>query len=217
MDDTRRRRDVPPPNITEPSAREPNVLPVPTQRPPGGQRPYLVPGPVPPPASERQEAATQDPTEEIARLRAERDEYVEAVRRLAAEFDNYRKRMLREQTAYMERAAERVILRLLPLLDTLELGARHNPEALDAVHRQFLEVLAAEGLCRVEPLGERFDPAEHEAAEHGTVVPLRSPASPSSDTRTTEFEPEATVADVIRPGYRLRGHLLRPALVRVEW
>ncbi|WP_263252149.1 nucleotide exchange factor GrpE [Saccharopolyspora rosea] len=161
----------------------------------GGHRPRPVDAPTGP---ERPATGTGD----AERLRAERDEYLDALRRLAAEFDNYRKRMLREQTAHLDRAAEDVIRRLLPVLDTLELGARHAPETFGPVHRQLLDSLAAEGLSTVDPLGAEFDPDEHQAAEHDPVVPLHR-ARP-------------VVTAVLRPGYRLRGRLLRPALVRVS-
>ncbi|MFR9732258.1 nucleotide exchange factor GrpE [Saccharopolyspora sp. MS10] len=176
-------------------------LPVPATRRPTGPRPVppLGPSDRPDPVPERESAE---------QLRDERDAHLESLRRVTAEFDNYRKRMLREQTAYLDRAAEGVLAELLPVLDAVELGARHNPEALGAVHRQLQRTLAAEGLHRLEPLGEPFDPAEHEAAapEPSSVVPLRRRAA----------EPDAVVAEVLRPGYRIHGHLLRPALVRLS-
>jgi len=43
---------------------------------------------------------------EKARIAQERDDYLDALRRLQADFENYKKRMLRQQTEYLERAAE---------------------------------------------------------------------------------------------------------------
>jgi molecular chaperone GrpE len=179
-------------------------LPVPSDHP--TDRPHLVPDPT---TGEQPESAGQAPgdaAEEIAQLRADRDRYVEALRRLTADFDNYRKRMLREQTGHIDRAAEGLLRRLLPVLDTVELGASHHPDALGPVYRQLYETLAAEGLQRIDPLGAAFDPAEHEAVEHSAVTPLRR-----RDTAS-----DATVIDVLRPGYRFHGRLLRPALVSVH-
>lgn len=144
-----------------------------------------------------------EPDDEATRLRAERDRYAEALRQTAADFDNYRKRMMREQTAHVDRAEEDLIRRLLPVLDAAELGAQHHPDAVGPLYRQLAQTLAEAGLRRVEPANEPFEPAEHEAVEHDPVVPLH---------RTGGGQRATT----IRPGYRLRGRLLRPALVRVH-
>jgi molecular chaperone GrpE len=179
-------------------------LPVPSDHP--ADAPHLVPDPATGEQTEAAGKASQDPEEEIARLRCDRDRYIEALRRLTADFDNYRKRMLREQTGHIDRAAEGLVRRLLPVLDTVELGARHHPDALEPVYRQLHETLAAEGLRRIDPLGAAFNPAEHQAVEHSAVIPLRR-----RDTGS-----DATVAQVLRPGYRFHGRLLRPALVSIH-
>src|SRR5205085_1042210 len=80
----------------------------------------------------------QDPAEadvEAAQLekdldafQRERDELLDTTRRLQADFENYRKRVLREQTALVERATEALLEQLLPVLDSFELAV-HNLEA----------------------------------------------------------------------------------------
>src|SRR6266487_4274643 len=57
----------------------------------------------------------------VAAARREAAEYREHLQRLQAEFDNYRKRVLKEQTQAIDRAAEPVIRRLLEVLDDFEL------------------------------------------------------------------------------------------------
>ena len=59
--------------------------------------------------------------------------------------------------------------------------------------------LRAEGLDRIEAEGRPFDPAEHEAL-----------------MQSGEADGEPRVAEVFRPGYRLKGSVLRPASVRIE-
>lgn len=143
--------------------------------------------------------------DEVERLRAERDEYLDHLRRLQADFDNYRKRMLREQTAHLERATEALIEQLLPVLDVFELAmlnAGTDPERLrkgvELVYSELLGVLEKAGLERIDAHGKPFDPAEHEAVLH------------------VEAEGgEPRVRDVVRTGYRLRGRVLRPAMVKV--
>ena len=148
--------------------------------------------------------------DEIARLRAERDEYLDHLRRLQADFDNYRKRMLRDQTAYLERAGEALIEQLLPVLDAFELALMSLPglnagsdgerlrKGVELVYSELLGVLEKAGLERIEAHGRPFDPVEHEAVMH-----------------VEDEGGEPGVRDVVRTGYRLKGRVLRPAMVKV--
>lgn len=143
--------------------------------------------------------------EELARLRAEleqlqreRDETLEMARRLGAEFSNYRKRIVRENTELLARAGEGLVERLLPLIDVIDAAAAHYPQAVGPLERMLRSTLESEGLERIEPAGETFDPAVAEAVEH----------SGSGDVQV--------VSEVSRPGYRWKGRLLRPALVKVQ-
>src|SRR5438105_9954 len=57
---------------------------------------------------------------DLAQLEAERSELVGALQRIQADFENYRKRVLREQTSLVERATERLVEDLLPVLDSFD-------------------------------------------------------------------------------------------------
>lgn len=141
--------------------------------------------------------------EELVTTRIERDEHLNTLQRLKAEFDNYRKRMLRDQTAAVERAGTSVIETLLPVLDSFDLALANAPgddpmrEGVEALRGQLLDVLGKAGLERIVPVGEAFDPAVHEAVAHAGG------------------DGALDVVEVLRPGYRLKGHLLRPAMVKV--
>jgi molecular chaperone GrpE len=149
-----------------------------------------------------------DPVEaesEIEQLRVERDEYLAHLQRTQAEFDNYRKRMLRDQTAHLERATAGLIEQLLPVLDSFELAlgsggtdVERLRKGVELVYGELLGVLEKAGLERIEALGKPFDPAEHEAVMH-----VESDGG------------EPGVRDVVRTGYRLKGRVLRPAMVKV--
>jgi molecular chaperone GrpE len=141
-------------------------------------------------------------------IQSQVDEYRAHLQRLQAEFDNYRKRVLREQTTAVEMAAEPVMRRLLEVLDDFELALLHASDDVDRdrllkgvelVYAKLLDALRAEGLERIEAEGAVFDPTFHEAL-----------------MQTGEGEGEPHVAEVFRPGYTLRGRVLRPAGVRVE-
>ncbi len=134
-------------------------------------------------------------------------EYREHLQRLTAEFDNYRKRVLKEQTRAVEMAAEPLIHRLLEVLDEFELAlmaAEQKPDfdrflhGVELVYAKLIDSLRAQGLEKIEAQGRPFDPAQHEAL-----------------MQTGESEGEPVVADVLRPGYTLRGRVIRPAGVKV--
>ena len=143
-------------------------------------------------------------------LRTERDEYLDHLRRLQAEFDNFRKRMLREQTVLVERANESLIEQLLPVLDAFEMAIASasgtvggsDPERLrkgvELVYTELTGVLSKSGLERIEATGKPFDPEEHEAVMHVDAE-----------------DGETGVLDVVRAGYRLKGRVIRPAMVKV--
>ena len=154
-------------------------------------------------------ASLPDDNEAPARVPSgEVEEYRAHLQRLQAEFDNYRKRVLREQTAAVEMAAGPMMRRLLEVLDDFELALLHAAEDVDQdrllkgvelVYAKLVDALGAEGLERIEAEGEPFDPSLHEAL-----------------MQTGEGDGEPRVAEVFRPGYTLRGRVIRPAGVRVE-
>jgi|SRR5581483_383867 len=147
---------------------------------------------------------------EIDQLRAERDEYLAHLQRTQAEFDNYRKRMLRDQTAHLERATANLIEQLLPVLDSFELalnsagpstddpGVERLRKGVELVYAELVGVLEKAGLERIEAHGKPFNPEEHEAVMH-----------------VENEDGEPGVRDVVRSGYRLKGRVLRPAMVKV--
>jgi molecular chaperone GrpE len=148
-----------------------------------------------------------DVTRDIDAARAEAAEYLDHLRRLQAEFDNYRKRVLKEQTDAVERAAAPTIQRLLEVLDDFELAlmsASDKPDfdrflhGVELVYAKLADTLKAEGLERIDAQGKPFDPENHEAL-----------------MQTGEGD-HLVVADVLRPGYTLRGRVIRPAGVRVN-
>ena len=141
------------------------------------------------------EAAVQG---DIARIASERDDYLDALKRLQADFENYKKRIIKQQTEHLERASESLVEKLLPVLDTFDLARQHGGEGLDQVQGQLMGALEKEGLERIDPVGKPFDPNESEAVAH------------------EEGDGGPVVSEVMRTGYRFKGKLLRPAMVKVK-
>lgn len=137
---------------------------------------------------------------EIAQLRDRNAELTADLQRLKAEYDNYRKRVRRDRLAIREIAVTNVLAALLPVLDALEGARRQGADTgIEAVDKVLGEQLAALGLQTVGAPGETFDPQTHEAV---TYTPSDRAARP-------------VCTEVLRHGYRVGDHLLRPAQVSV--
>jgi molecular chaperone GrpE len=145
--------------------------------------------------------------EELSVARGEASSYLDDLRRVAADFDNFRKRATREQQVTVERASERVLHAMLPVLDSFDAALQITPSTdteekllggMRSTHDQLMDALAKEGLEPVPTWGERFDPEIHEAVmSNGDGSKL-------------------TVSQELRKGYRLGGKVIRAALVALE-
>jgi molecular chaperone GrpE len=136
---------------------------------------------------------------DLVQLATERDEYLDALQRLKADFDNYKKRVQKQQVEHVERATERVVESLLPVLDALDMAVSHGEEGSVVTVKALLEdTLAKQGLQKVAEVEAPFNPGIHEAVAHEAG------------------DGEAVVASVMRAGYLLNGHLVRPAMVGVR-
>lgn len=152
-----------------------------------------------------------DPT---AVLAAERDEYLDSLRRLQADFENYRKRVMKQQAELAERAAESLVEKLLDVLDTFDLAVAHG-EGMAQGYAKLVEALEKEGLERIDPEGQPFDPTEHDAVAHEAAQPSEAEGADGSGGADGSAG-VAEVSGVMRPGYRWKGRVLRPAMVRVR-
>jgi molecular chaperone GrpE len=149
-----------------------------------------------------------EPVDELAQARAEAAGYLDDLRRLKAEFENYRKRVLKEQTALVELASAALVEKLLPVLDNFELALIAADRTKDyaalvrgveLVFSEFKDVLGKQGLKRIEAEGQSFDPELHEAVMQGDGPEEGKPV----------------VTEVFRTGYTLAGKVIRPAMVKV--
>lgn len=146
--------------------------------------------------------------EEVEKAREEANSYLGDLKRVAADFDNYRKRSIRDQAATLDRAAERVVRNLLPVLDTFDAALGTEPKTdserqlysgMLSTRQQLLSALQAEGLEVIRTIDEPFDPEVHE--------PAGAPGGGDG---------ELVVIDELRRGYRLSGKVVRPALVSLD-
>ncbi len=157
-------------------------------------------------AEEAQGAGDEAFQEEMANLQKEIARFKELYLRKLADFDNYRKRQEREMGEFRRFAKAELMRDCLPVLDNLERalavpgsdgsGLR---EGVELVLRQFKDVLGRHGLAEVDPMGQPFDPTQHEAISRNEVEGVTEP----------------TVVQVLQKGYVLGERLIRPALVIV--
>ena len=143
-----------------------------------------------------------------AQVAEQKDKYL----RLYAEFENFRRRAAKDRQDAEQRGMSHLLKGILDTIDDIARFAHVDPATTDArtlvdgvalVERNLLKSLAGHGLEVVNPVGEPFDPARHEAL---TTAPAE------------RAEEDGTVAQVYQVGYVLAGTMLRPARVVVrQW
>ena len=137
--------------------------------------------------------------DDLDRVTAERDAYLDDSRRIAADFANFRRQVEKRNLEIVEHANAGLIEKLLPTLDACDAAVAHGAADVEPVLATLLAALEKSGLERLHPQGEPFDPNHHEAVIHedgdgdGPVV-----------------------AEVLRTGYVWNGRVVRPALVKVR-
>ena len=149
-----------------------------------------------------EEEVTSSPADEMEAIRQEAAEYKDKYLRAAAEVENTRKRLERRYGDQAEAEKKRLLRAFLAVADNLERALAHSGDGLrdglQLTHQELQRLLSLEGVNPLEAIGQPFDPYYHEAV--GTVVG-------DGD--------EETVVEEREKGYLYRGHLLRPAKVKV--
>ena len=154
------------------------------------------------------EQVSSDVQQELDALKQERDGLYDRLLRKQAEFDNYKKRVEREKSEFMQFASADLIKELLNALDSFELALKNaaaKPDAqsmlrgFELIYKQIQDTLTRFGVKPMEAKGKTFDPHFHQAVS----------------TQPTDEVEENTVIEEMRKGYLLNDRLLRPAMVSV--
>jgi molecular chaperone GrpE len=149
--------------------------------------------------------ARSTPADPVEALRQERDELKDALLRRRAEFENYRRRVERDRGSAAAEAEAGILRQILGTVDNLEraLAAAGAESALregvELTLRELLGLFESLGVTALAPVGDKFDPALHQAILHEPAPGFEA----------------GTVAEVYRKGYTSKDRLLRPALVKV--
>jgi len=150
---------------------------------------------------DRSGASVEELIADLERTTSERDDYLDSLRRNQADFENYRKRVAKQAGDDAVRATESLVEKLLTVLDACDGAIQHGASEVEPVFAALLGVLEKEGLGRLAPAGETFDPNLHEAVLH-------EPGDDSDDG--------TVVSEVLRTGYTWKGRVVRPAMVKVR-
>lgn len=135
--------------------------------------------------------------EEIEKLHEKISSLEDQLKRVLADYQNLEKRAHREKHEWVKIANKELLLRLLPVLDTLFLAQNHiKDQGIDLSIKQFLDILKFEGVEKIEAYGHEFNPKLMECVE------------------TLEGEKDKVMEEVTC-GYTLNGEVLRAARVKV--
>lgn len=165
------------------------------------------------PAGENQNTANTDDSQKIAQLEEALAQTKDQLIRTVAEMDNLRKRFAREREDAIKYSVSTFARDLLDVSDTfrraldsipptLKEDSKINPlvEGIEAMERALLTVFEKNGIRKIEPIDEPFNPNFHEVMFEAPVPE----------------KPNGTIIQIIEPGYLLHDRLLRPARVGVS-
>lgn len=146
---------------------------------------------------ENKEEQEEEKSNELEILQQQVEECESKYKRALADYQNLQKRVSEEKSEWIRASNRDLLLRLLPVLDTLMMAGNHlQDKGLTVSINHFLDTLKAEGVTRIKTVGEEFNPHLMECV-------------------TTETGEENKVLEELRAGYLLYDKVLRVAQVKV--
>ncbi len=142
---------------------------------------------------------------ELEEAQKKAEELNDRLLRTMAEYDNFRKRTQKEKESIYPDAISFVVQTMLPVVDNFEFALKSEcadenfKKGMEMIFNQMLESLKSLNVSEINPVGEPFDPEEHNAVMH-------------VEDDTVE---ENTVVEVLRKGYKLGDKIIRFAMVKV--
>ena len=146
--------------------------------------------------------------EEIAKLEKEVQEWKDSYVRKVAEFENAKKRMEREKEEFSKYASEKIITKMIEIIDNMERAiqsASANKDfdnlvkGIEMTLNQAHTVFKSEGVEPLDAKGKEFNPYEHHAMMQ----------------EDTEEHPDNTIIEEFQKGYKMKDKVIRPSLVKV--
>ena len=147
--------------------------------------------------------------DKVKKLEAELEEWKNSYTRKLAEFQNFTKRKENEVAEMRKYASEGIIVKLLDNIDNLERAVDASKESqnfdsliegVNMILNNLKHLLAEEGVEEIEAAGKEYDPYEHKAMI----------------TENKEELDDNVVVQVFQKGYKMKGKVVRPAMVTVN-
>ncbi|MBC7869264.1 MAG: nucleotide exchange factor GrpE [Chitinophagaceae bacterium] len=147
-------------------------------------------------------------SQEIQALKDEVEKNLQGWQRTLADFQNYKRRVEREQKDLHQKTTLDTLVKVLPMFDDFERALANVPPELEGnpwmngvslILNKFLKLLDESEVTIIDPVGQQFDPSQHEAVGRD---------------EDSDF-PSGTVTATLQKGYLSGERVLRPALVKV--
>jgi molecular chaperone GrpE len=126
------------------------------------------------------------------------EELKSLMQRLQADFENHKKRSEKEKAESVQYANQKMVLDLLPVLDSFESALGEADDGLRLIYAQIIKILGRYGVKKIKAKGEKFNPDVHEAM------------------MTEEGEEDDIVLDEMQSGYVMNDLVVRPAKVKIS-
>ena len=161
-------------------------------------------------AEKSAEETSDNCDDKVKKLEAELEEWKNSYTRKLAEFQNFTKRKENEVAQMRKYASEGIIVKLLDNIDNLERAVDASKESqnfdalvegVNMILRNLKNLLTEEGVEELEAAeGVKFNPYEHQAMM----------------TENVENLDNDVIVKVFQKGYKLKGKVIRPAMVTVN-
>ena len=160
-------------------------------------------------AEKSAEETSDNCVDKVKKLEAELEEWKNSYTRKLAEFQNFTKRKENEVAEMRKYASEGIIVKLLDNIDNLERAVDASKESqnfdsliegVDMILNNLKNLLTEEGVEEIEAAGKEYDPYEHKAMI----------------TENKEELDDNVVVQVFQKGYKMKGKVVRPAMVTVN-
>ena len=160
-------------------------------------------------SQEAEKSAEETSEDKIQKLEAELQEWKNSYTRKLAEFQNFTKRKENEVAEMRKYASEGIIVKLLDNVDNLERAVDASKESqnfdsliegVNMILNNLKNLLTEEGVEEIEAAGKEYDPYEHKAMI----------------TENKEELDDNVVVQVFQKGYKMKGKVVRPAMVTVN-
>ena len=160
-------------------------------------------------SQEAEKSAEETSEDKIQKLEAELQEWKNSYTRKLAEFQNFTKRKENEVAEMRKYASEGIIVKLLDNIDNLERAVDASKESqnfdsliegVNMILNNLKHLLAEEGVEEIEADGKEYNPYEHKAMI----------------TENKEELDDNVVVQVFQKGYKMKGKVVRPAMVTVN-